>query len=372
MYTAKLISSRVDFEKSSLIALQNIELSVKDENLMYDETQIKTEDDKTISLKKRKWGAFDMYIAAVMRDTDTLVSKVAIIGASRDPRNSTALLLHKSPSIFSVAENVNIKGNLYLPHGLARRFSAKSKGNIFSGIVFSSPDSFPCLDQSFFLRYFDNFGDGRRSFSIIEDTLKNSFLNATKVLEADTIILEGALSGNIIVLANYVRISSTAEISGIVIKCKSAIVEPNFRGDMQIIAFEDIVVSRNSKLNYPSVLCLLSNNKSDKGTVGISVMDSSVICGDIYALSLSGGNKSIIFSHTSTTIGGVYSQFAVNLKGNFYGTVIAKQLIDNTHGVIQENLASNLNLYVDSLPVYYAHATIFPFTTQKMVVQWCK
>jgi len=337
--------------------------------------------DFRLHVSKKQWGLYEVYSAVIIAGTtDTVNSKLALIGLQRDTAINIGLFLRNTNATFYLSENVIVSGNCYIPLGFVKKYGNTGASDLPKQQVMTSPDTLPSLKNADTLinRIFEN-RVYSNSILKIKDTVTISFLDTTLVLNADTVIIDGSLSGNILVAAKRLFIHSNAKLSGIVLAADDIYISDYFNGSCQLFATDSILIGQSVAFNYPSIVGLFPNRKAMQQArefrPTIQIGDSLRLYGEIYAYAKDYNISSkldVNVGKGSFIKGGIYTNSNLSWQGTCLGTIICDKIIYQGKGSVYENMISNVTIHPDSLSNFYCYSLLFPLSSEKKVVAWLK
>jgi len=330
-------------------------------------------------LFKKHWGVYDVNCAFVITNNgDTLFSKIALIGFGKDTLFDIALFLRNTSTQLSIADSVNIEGRCFIPLGFTKQNISTQYVHFSSGLVQTSPDTLFSLPNISTITTWliDNNNIGKTKI-ILDDTEIISFASKPLLINADTVIIKGTLKGNILISAQHIEVSSTAALKDVILIGRNIFFNKNFSGNLQAFAADSIIAGDDVHFNYPSILALLPQIRSEKAhdnsSAVIQIGDSLRFSGELYAyargrdinqrMKLSTGTGSVIF-------GGIYSSCDLYWNGDCKGTIICDKIFYNNKITSYENTIRNSKIEVDSLPDFFSYSLLFPMLSHKKVIQW--
>ena len=272
-----------------------------------------------VKLGKKHWGAFYV-ITSESKWRNKFISKSVLVGNNINEGEKIALYLTDQNKPLSLTGRTIITGNCYLPKAGVKRAYIEGKsfiGNkLINGLKFNSNKTLPPINEELIREnekkfFVDDIGnDSLVDYDLVmeQDSIVNSFQNKTLVLYSPLSIelSNQVIEGNIIVKSNKkITVKSTATITGAILYAKGIILENNFEGSIQIFATDSIIVEKDCKLHYPSVLALLG-----EGTTTIArkiIVDENVnLKGAIFLV-----NKNYDRKNQSVISIGVHSKIQV-------------------------------------------------------------
>jgi len=338
-------------------------------------------EDYKLNVSKKQWGLYQIYSAVITSGTsDTVNTKLALIGLQRDTATNISLFLRNTNATFYLSENVSITGKCLIPLGFVKKYGNTVNSDLPKQQVLSSPDTLPSLKNADTLikSLFSN-QVYANSILRIKDTLDVSFLDPTVMLSADTVVIDGSLCGNIVITAKKLFIHSNSKLSNIVIAASDIYISDYFEGNCQLFATDSILIGRSATFNYPSVIGLFPNTKNisqaHEFKPVIQIDDSLKLYGEIYGYAKDYNISSklmVSIGKGSFIKGGIYVNSNLSWQGTCMGSIVCDKILYQGKGSIYENMIGNVAMHPDSLSDFYCYSLIFPFSTGAKVVTWLK
>lgn len=344
----------------------------------YDHTYfLEFSDGYQLTLNKLKWGAYDIYCSQVVdKGGDTLFCKKALIGFQIDTTEESSLLRLRNSNIpLTIEDSVNISGNIFSPSGYVKKNIRHSLGSVSFGDILTSADTTAVLDnievtKRWMVGELMNIRTGKL---IIRDTISNSFSDSTIRLSADTVVIEGMLSGNIIVAARRLEISYGAALSNVILIGSSLLFPDNFNCNVQVFATKNIIAGANVTFNYPSVVALLPDTlrgiNADPNFIKAS--DTLTLKGELYAFcsNYNVAIKTSVSLKNCNVTGCLYSINVLNWTGICKGSVICDRIFSGSTTIKANSIR---NVAISPISRYYSFCSLFPFKGKQKIVAWLK
>lgn len=379
IYLQQKLQTKNTFYKE---AIQNVQIGFNTiSNFPYDKPIEKklseNELEKTIFLKKH-WGVFDIvHISSSIKNE--YFQKIGLIGNHNSKRDALYLQENNKPLV--LVGNTNIKGNVSLPNQGVK--SGNIGGNSFYGsqLIYGkrkiSNSVLPRINnlasiKSLFKRSYMN--DSIQYFELKEGLkLTQSFNKPTTVhYTQDNVYLSNiALQGNIIIHSKKsITIDRSAILKDIILIAPTIKILKNTSGNFQAFAKDKILVEEKCKLNYPSALLLIQNQKVEKEN-HINIGKKTTIKGSIVYLNEKNKpnfDSQIFISERSTIVGEVYCNQNLELLGSVYGSVYTNNFITKQFGSVYINHIYNGVINSSELPKQYCGLPIN--NSSQKVAKW--
>lgn len=324
------------------------------------------------------WGAYDI-VTSKIKWKSFEYAKAALVGSVMNKEIS--LYLPDNNQALYLAGKTNIKGKCYLPkRGVKRAFiegQSFSGDKLIDGSVLPSSDHIPKINSELIGRLLlvkENYLKTDSLFEIIEGIIKERSFLDNHLLSYSTSLMkvEGVkLKGNIVLFSDReIHIESNNLLEDILIIAPKVIVKENFIGNLQIVAFDSLVLENKVALKYPSSLICLNDAKT-KTT--LSVGENCDISGVIIAYN----NQSDRFNFPTISIqkesvikGLIYNSGYTDFKGSLYGSLFTNFLILKTPSSTYTNHFLNAEINPFKLPEGFLSPSALEENTKKEVLKW--
>ncbi len=297
----------------------------------------------------------------------------------------TALYLADQDKPLSLCGNTLIKGTCYLPKAGVKR--AYIEGQSFSGDklidgpVKESQREIPEINKEL-IKSITSFA--QKAVSDIpastgeeagQDSIINSFENnticivSTGPLRIDRKVYHGNIA---LISRKSIKISAGADLKDIILFAPRIEIEENFSGNLQAFATDTLIVGKKCKLAYPSVMGLISKNKT--GSPMLLVGEETEIAGAVFAIQEEKKDipvlVKVILEKNAKLTGQLYTDGVLDLKGIVYGTVLCSRFILSTPSSVYENHLLNAIIDNSKLSPYYAGIQLTKNVSVKKIVKW--
>jgi hypothetical protein len=359
-----LLNSKLEF-RETLINTNNASFKyyATNPNLLEFNNTIETDifnNDVSTYIIKKKWGFYDVLSSKTIFKGDT-INKIGMIGNINSDKDSPTLFVTDYDKPLKLSGKTKIIGTSKIPNGfIEQAYINGQTGNSIqiSGKQLISEDRMPQLNTSLEMdinRY--------KMVSIDEfesNTIINSFDSETIVIDISNLseLRDISVKGNIIVFSSgKVKVSNTAQLHDIVLMANDVIIETNFKGNLQIIAKNGVVIEEHAVLKYPSSLYLENDIDSIKVHFkpSSSIAGGVIINGSTYQGSL---KRQLIIDESSTLYGSVYCYGKTQLQGAVIGQLYTDRFFLKTQSSDYENIILNGLINGDSLPENFVQLPI--------------
>lgn len=340
-----------------------------------------------VELKTIPWGAFEIAIAKA-KSKSNFSSRIAMTGHPIDELNLYSIYLMDENKPLAVSGKTVIRGNAFLPSlGIKRAYiegQSYQGSELVYGQIMNSKKTLPEFNKQQLDNIQEMFSEKRitNSDSVIEtaselggDSIVNSFEKNTMVFmsKEKLTISSGLYSGNIAVFSDReVLIESDAVMRDVIICAPKVRIKENFKGNVQVFSSDSITIEKNVSLNYPSVLGLISNDKSSKVS-SIQIGENDTIKGTVFSyqkieaplkqMNIELGKKSVV-------MGQVQTNGSVDLKGCIYGSLMCRKIMLRTSSSVYENHLLDATIDITRLSEHYVGADFISFDSPKKVIKW--
>ncbi|MCD9583754.1 hypothetical protein [Tenacibaculum maritimum] len=300
-------------------------------------------------LRKRKWGILNLLEYKVIFRKDTFKKAFFIESISSD---STAITLLKNDKGFFLGGDSKIEGDIRVPFKEINRLDVAGYVNKFihKGVKKEAVEKLPDIKKESIPREVVYISESQ-----MKKEKKNSFFKKTKKVSLELESVEGlTLLGNYVLESKKgITIKSNNILEDIIVKSPVVRVEKGFRGAIQILASDRIIIEENVLLEYPSILYAYG----ESGEVNIEIKKNSKILGGVLASSNNSDKVNNISASDNTTIAGeLFCSGEVELKGNVYGSVYAHSFYLRTEESEYQNAL--LNFQLNKLPYFFQKINI--------------
>lgn len=309
--------------------------------------------------EKKYWGFYDILTCQSVFKSDT-ITKTALIGKATKQTQPIALYVTNYDKTLKLSGNTNLSGRLKIPYGSYDYGYVNNKVPnrvTIKGVKQKSEKLLPKIDKDIV------FETGKLPEINREQdngTIVNSFKNDTKVLRLEGNSTLGNLTckGNIIITANKtLEIKKSAKLEDVVVIAPKVIVNSGFKGNIQIVAKQEVILKRNAQLLYPSSIYINS-----KDSVAVTLEKQSKLAGGIV---LTGGNyqsslkRTLTLNEGSTVVGTIYCYGKTQLQGAVIGSLFTDRVFLQTKSSYTENIIFNGTVNRDSLPSNFIELPLF-------------
>jgi hypothetical protein len=342
----------------------------------YDSIDLFGRNNDSAFIQKENWGLYRIACVEVYQNR-MIKRKNFFYGQSPDGYLDGCLYLADHQSSLSISGFAKLEGDAYLPKGGLKPVFIGQKAfaynELINGTIKNSLDSLPPIDERLMKSITDLINKSKRE-SEIPDSLIRSFEDSTVILfKKEPIILSDCnLEGHILIISDSsVTIKNNCRLENIIVSAPRIEFESRFRGTVQAIATDSILVKSGCKLIYPSSLVIMKNN-INKEQPRIIIDDSCQIQGTILTSSkIKDKNKTVVEIAKKTVVTGlVYCSGYLSLKGIVNGTVLTDYFIYKSFPSVYINYLVDAEINKNALSRYYLAPHLFKNDKASEIIQW--
>jgi hypothetical protein len=183
----------------------------------------------------------------------------------------------------------------------------------------------------------------------------NSFIKApVKVIVKDHLLANINIKGNIIIAStDSIYISSSCRLEDVIIIAPKITFESKFEGTLQAFATDKLVLEKNVKLGYPSVVMMHCKKATDSEIV---IKENSSIFGAIVLYGNSADDirkNTILIEENSKIEADIYCTGNLICKSDINGSVYTNLLSYQTQSATYENCIADINVNPHKKTAYF-------------------
>ncbi len=342
----------------------------------------------TVVISRKYWGAFELISASASFATDTTYLS-ALTGANMNKSDLYSIYVADNNKQLNFTGAPIINGPAHMPiKGVGRANIAGmyyTGGNkLLNGALLKSKQSLPKYNNNQLQEIVNGFnlnsyGQGNEVIniagSLIKDSIISQFNKPTTVIinEGSFALSEIKLKGKIVLFSTgVVTVANDASIEDVIIFAPSIVVEQNFQGNFQGFATDSVIINKNVKLNYPSMIGLIQTNNSSTQS-GIAIAKGTVIKGDVLAIKEPGLQNNIIgvrIDKGATLLGNLYTNGFVELSGTVGGSVTCNNTRLTVGKAIYDNYLATCKIDIGLLPENYISSNLLYINNTKGIAKW--
>lgn len=382
-YYHRIEFTHYQLEKQNLANMSSaIATALAMDDLDYSETYreaLFSSGDDSVEITKTPWGAWDIMKVTTF-NLHGSYSKHFLRGFHRSEKAQSALYLYDEGRPISVSGKTRITGKAYLPKsGLMSAYvGGIGYGNskLIYGEKLKSDNELPPVNKkrSDVLRDFAN-GRYEKLFDpdkvIQDETLKNnSFMSDSLVHHRyQNVHLRDSLTGFVWVHASKrIFLDSTAYLENVILSAPVVEIDSGFRGSVQVIATDTILIGSRARLAYPSFLGIL--NEDPPATLqmepGVEFNGTIYIDGDEDWFN----QRIMVIMDQATIAGMVYCHGMAEMTGTINGHLTARKFLINTFSGVYENYIFNAKLNGEALEEDFSATDLWFYHGHKNVLKW--
>lgn len=334
----------------------------------------------SVHVKAHYWGLFTMFSLQAFAPHDTL-QRAFMKGRDLPDFCKSAIYLQDRDRPLAVSGKTRIKGFCYLPGaGVKKTFvedDAFHGDTIIHGQTAKSTREMPEIDSARFA-YLNKLADGYLPAGMVEIPLgpeiQNSFLDPTVFVHLSGGYLNrAAIHGNVLLYASGpLTIAASCKLQDVIVIAPFVKVEKGFKGNLQIIAWDSVVVERSCELTYPSSVVLLKKNYKN-GKPVIRIESGALVEGLLTSWQDQEDQKRtvILVEKDATVKGQVLTNGMASIKGTVIGNVSAYSFYYETKTTQYDNLLLGATIDYTALSKHFMGGYFLKTTSQtNRVLKW--
>jgi cytoskeletal protein CcmA (bactofilin family) len=336
--------------------------------------------DPAVAVHCRNWGVYRVATVTVKDKGDT-ISRSLMIGALPEAQLGACLYLADHNKPLALSGNALLKGDVYLPKNGVTATYLDGKGfgysSFFEGRKMQSEGSLhPLLDRDM-IQGIAKLAEKDTLYTAAADTdsVQQHFTDTVRYLNfKGKFTASGYFRGQVIIRSGEsIEIPAGAHLEQVIMIAPYIRIGDNFKGSLQAIATDSIVVGENSQLQYPSALVLVKQQNAISTPVTMRVEDDCRIDGVILTYSPDPNDQIKTFTRIGKNFlmnGIVFSDGFLEPDGTINGTVITDYTILRRQSAIYDNHLMDVTINRTSLSAYYLAPPIFKQQRKNKVIQW--
>lgn len=339
----------------------NYALSIEEDSIVLNE-----EDSNIVNTcLKKSFGLLTILNSITTFKNDT-ISSTYLVGQYLN--NKTALYISKNFSKdLSYSGKIKIVGNCFLPNKQIRTAYILNEPNslIINGNKENSNNFLPELNtkEIHLIEKLNSIKENSSLKQIEEESNNlyfNSFKSPTKVINIGSILDNIKIKGNFILKSNdSIRITKNNLIEDIIVIAPKITIEEGFKGNLQLLANQEVNIESDVTLQYPSVI-YLKNENSNKSKIKIN--ENFSISGTIIMSNKEdeiNNQNSIEIGEKGLILGDIYCKGQLDLKSKVIGSVYTNSVFCKTASSEYNNLLKNLEIDATKKPAYFVNIPLF-------------
>ncbi|QQX76501.1 MULTISPECIES: hypothetical protein [Aequorivita] len=302
------------------------------------------------------WGLFKKVKISSFIKKDS-ISQIFLTG-ERHISSSPAIYLRDNDTELKISGKTEIQGDLYISdYGLKKTTITGNSGfyePIFHGNIFKSEKVLPPVAKYEIKQ--PEYSELLLLEDIHESFVINAFDKKTKIIEANGILENIELKGNIILRSqDTLTIMPSAHMEDIIIEAPKVIFTAGTQGSAQVFSTHEILVGENVKLFYPSIL-VVNSNDFPTGRKNVTIGKNSIVEGAIllYGDGIVDEEKNkIILEIDSMVTGDIYCDGMCSIYGKIRGSVFTSSFLHKTEITEYKNLIFNGTVLSTEVPDFF-------------------
>ncbi len=339
---------------------------------------------EALSLVKSHWGIYDKIISNVELKNKAY-QKIALVGGHFIDGDRPAIYLEDTNTPLVLVGSTLITGKAIVSDKGIK--AGNIAGQYFRGdrLIHGATDlsagRLPTI-QIEKVKYLESLIYKPPSFhdSLIIDhqrvKIERSFnSNPSLLYRSDPIILSDYYHGNLIVKSDQrIDVTALADINNAILIAPEIHIQTGFKGSLQALASEQIVLAQETQLDYPSALVLIDKGDQTRNkhtTSEIRLESGSRLAGSIVFLShveKSRLKPKIHIADNALVLGELYCEDSVELYGKVQGSVYTHTFASQQRGSIYQNHIYNGHINSHDLPKSFCG--IHTKLTQSNIAAW--
>ncbi|MDQ0966828.1 cytoskeletal protein CcmA (bactofilin family) [Flavobacterium sp. W4I14] len=334
--------------------------SLEDLDLFGDQTD-------SVRIAKKKWGIFTLATVKSFVLADTL--KRSFMMGIETTNDALAVYLSDEDRPLSVSGDTRITGDVEVPKAGMRKSYVESRpysgDQLVYGKIQDSKRTLGGLEKKWITEIEEKLDFDPSALSALAAGDEHvSFFAAAKEFDVSRLTkISNSLSGQVTLYSDTtVRISAGAKLDNTIIYAKSIVIADGFKGNCQLFARDSIIVGNDVRLGYPSVLALVSKEKTvdqAKVSLGRNVVFEGIILS--YESKRSALQTLVGLGEKTVVKGEIYATGLIKLekKIKVEGKVSCNRFIMQTPTTLYENFLVDVTINRKARSRVYLTSAIF-------------
>lgn len=325
------------------------------------------ENDDSIKIKKRNWGAY-LIICTQTKNRHHALSQSGLYGTFMTA--DTGLMIADNSRPVGLSGSISFKSNCYLPRAGIKPAYIEGQSYLSSSnnaIFIKGPPQQVLQISPHFLKGLE---EEQNELTVYSDSVVSaipefyvqSFDKKTLVYQTNSTRLSRLnLKNNIKLVCTDVEIDSSCHLENILLICHKVRFKSGFKGQVHVIASDSISMESNCEFPYPSSFVLLAKDNNESSFRYIQFNKDCKFSGGALAINknqgATGNQKVFVKLCSGAEVNGlIYSSDYIHVEGVLNASVFANKLLLKTPSAVYENhiLACEIN------PKKYAHIMSVP------------
>lgn len=280
----------------------------------------------TSKVTVKNWGAFRVVTAKTFH-RDHSIRKTAFIGYS-DLHAYATIYLPDNRQALKVCGDTKISGTLYgSERGIERgHITGKVYLNdkLINGNTRVSEKFLPELYESVQNITIERFLPDTKKIDLPRRDSVFSFEDQTSLVTSiDPVIIKNKFKGNLIIHSfDAIEVKKDAQLENVIVIAPSVVFEEGFKGSVQVVAHEKVILEEGVSLYYPSTVVLNEiHENTEKNPRGVYLKQGSMLVGGILIVSQKPDfRKPLELKIEKAVVGGlVYNVGETEVTGKVHG-----------------------------------------------------
>jgi hypothetical protein len=334
----------------------------------------------TSKIKHIQWGLYDVVTSETFKKSN--IKKRCALLATPYSKTSIALQLPGNMGSLKITGNTRLEGTVIVPNGVVEQayISGKNYTNdqLVYGSIQKSETGLPALHRNYTDVELSSWVKTSKSAEFKLTDSSYSFLNPTTFLKQITpILIDKQLSGNIVIQSfDSIYVAATAKLEHVILNAPIVRFEKGFKGSVQVIANEQIVLEEGVQLSYPSAL-VLNENKTPNPTSRRSILlqEGAQIRGGVLLTSQLNDFRKMPYldlKPNSLVAGMVYNTGESQIMGTIIGSLYTQSLSVSIGGGVYGNHLVDAIISTKRLPKDFCSPNWLAETDNKQltIIEW--
>lgn len=336
---------------------------------------------QSFQLKRLSWGFFDLLFSK-QEQYGTKIERIGLLGFLKTD-TTTALYLSNKNSALKLCGKTKINGNCYLPKKGVER--GHLTGHFFEGkkLIYGNqslaekhlPSLNPVIEERISSLLNKEFEELSLESLQQKEAQIFSFAENTRILKGRRIAIQNLdLRGNLIIHAeDSIYLDGNSNLNNVILIAPKVFIDEGFEGSLQVISNKKIVIAKEAKLKYPSLIILKEQSSEDQ-IHRIEIQEGAIIAGGVLAFSKQPDFRKqvkIEVAKDAKIVGDLISYGQVELKGDLLGSLYANELSLNNGASNHLNYLLDASINPRGLPEDFSTISWFKDgSNKKMLISW--
>lgn len=296
------------------------------------------------------WGLYECVRVRALSDS---CSAVRLFGKVSDCDYEAALWVCNGSRSLSLGGTAEVKGNVYVPLGMVDYLATddwtfqgeRIKGSYINPAMERLPEvaSTPLELKK---RYAGEVEE-LPSVEQLEERACYSFWEEEAHFYVPDDYTVFSLRGKVVLHGDRVTLGAESTLEDVIVMARSVYVEEGFKGSLQIIATDSVLVGREAHLRYPSGVYLEAEEEEPYLQLGRhSTLDGyAIVRGKRKGMAASAPNVNFRMEGDAVFNGLLYVDGMADLQGSCYGGVYVKECCYTANGEVYNSVLCDARIY---------------------------